>query len=57
MHLTRQLTVTVGALKIVDDLWSAFSRDATLAKLDLTLSGSAPELLADFRRFLTEVGL
>lgn len=57
MHLTRQLTVTVGALKIIDSVWGEGSRDSAIIKLDQILSACDPELLADFRRFLKEVGL
>lgn len=56
-NLTRQLTVTVGALKIIDSVWGEGSRDSTISKLDQMLSACDPELLADFRRFLKEVGL
>jgi hypothetical protein len=56
-HQTRQLTVTVGALRIVDELWSDASRMIAVAKLDQMLSGCEPELMADFRRFLGEVRL
>jgi hypothetical protein len=57
MHLTRQLTVTVGALRVVDESWCEDSRDIALMKLEAILSGCEPELMADFRRFLGEVGL
>lgn len=57
MHLTRQLTVTVGALRVVDEVWSDASRMIAVAKLDQMLFACDPELLADFRRFLGEVGL
>jgi hypothetical protein len=46
-----------GTLKIIDSVWGEGSRDSAISSLDQMLSVCDPELLADFRRFLKEVGL
>jgi hypothetical protein len=56
-HMTRQIIVTVGKLRVYEAQWCDTSRLAAVAMLEKILTGCDDSILADFRRFLGEVVL